>query len=344
MAMIDYRLTSKRLDELRTVHRETSDIRSAYRIHTVILLGQGWSVAQVAEALLIDTETVRRYFKRYRKGGIEELLRISYVGGEALLDEQQLAQLDAHLQTKVYLLAKGIAEWVKDRWGVSYTESGMAALLRRLGYRYKKPKLIPGKADPEAQREFLATDYEKAKENSGEGGPLYFADGVHPQHNPIAGSGWIKRGKDFPLPTNTGRRRLNINGAIDITTLAAEVRMDATINGESTLALIKQIETKHPDCPYIPIICDNASYYRSKAVQEYLETSRVELIFLPPYSPNLNLIERLWRFMKREILYGTYYPTFKEFKTACEKFFRELGTYESRLRSLLTENFQILGV
>jgi hypothetical protein len=100
------------------------------------------------------------------------------------------------------------------------------------------------KADPEAQREFLVTDYKKAKENSGEGGPLYFADGVHPQHNPIAGYGWIKRGKDFPLPTNTGRRRLNINGAIDITTMAAEVRMDDTINGESTLALIQQIEAK----------------------------------------------------------------------------------------------------
>jgi transposase len=71
MAMIGYRLTSKRLDELRAVHRETSDIRSAYGIHTVVLLDQGWSVAQVAEALLIDTETVRRYFKRYRKGGIE---------------------------------------------------------------------------------------------------------------------------------------------------------------------------------------------------------------------------------------------------------------------------------
>jgi transposase len=344
MTMIDYRLTSKQLDELRAAHREASDIRSAYRIHTVILLGQGWSVAQVSDALLIDSETVRRYFKRYRKGGIEELLRMSYVGGEALLDEQQLAELDAHLQTKVYLSAKSVAAWVEERWGVRYTESGMAALLRRLGYRYKKPKLIPGKADPEAQREFLATDYKNAKENSGEGGPLYFADGVHPQHNPIAGYGWIKRGKDFPLPTNTGRRRLNINGAIDITTMAAEVRMDDTINGESTLALIQQIEAKHPDCPFIPIICDNASYYRSKAVQEYLETSRVELIFLPPYSPNLNLIERLWRFMKREILYGTYYPTFKEFKTACETFFRELGSYESKLRSLLTENFQILGV
>ena len=167
---------------------------------------------------------------------------------------------------------------------------------------------------------------------------------MHPQHNPIAGYGWIKRGKDFALPTNTGRRRLNINGAIDITTMAAEVRMDDTINGDSTLELIKQIEAKHPECAYIPIICDTASYYRSKAVQEYLETSNVELIFLPPYSPNLNLIERLWRFMKREILYGTYYPTFKEFKMACEKFFRELGSYESNLRSLLTENFQILSV
>ena len=342
--MIDYRLTTEQLEGLRVAHGEALDVRCAYRIHAVILLGEGWSVAQVADALMMDCETVRRYFKRYRKGGIEELLRMSYVGGEALLTEQQLAELDAHLQTNLYISAKTLAVWVKERWGVSYSESGMAALLRRLGYRYKKPKIIPGKADPEAQREFLARDYKKAKENSGQGGPLYFADGVHPQHNPIAGYGWIKRGKDFPLKSNSGRRRLNINGAIDITSMQAEVRMDDTINGDSTLALIQQIEAKHPQCPYIPVICDNASYYRSKTVQEYLETSRVKLIFLPPYSPNLNLIERLWRFMKREILYGRYYPTFKEFKMACEKFFRELGSCESRLRSLLTENFQILGV
>lgn len=146
------------------------------------------------------------------------------------------------------------------------------------------------------------------------------------------------------MPANTGRRRLSINGAIDITPMAAEVRMDDTINGESTLALIQQIQAKHPDCPFIPIICDNASHYRSRAVHDYLRTSCVELIFLPAYSPKLNLIERLWRFMKREILYGTYYPTFNEFKTACETFFRQLGSYESKLRSLLTENFQILGV
>jgi hypothetical protein len=131
------------------------------------------------------------------------LLRMSYVGGEALLDEQQLAQLDAHLQTKVYLSAKGIAEWVKERWGVSYTESGMAALLRRLGYRYKKPKLIPGKANPDAQREFLATDYEKAKKNSGKGGPCILPMGC--THNTIqspdtAGSSVARTSRCRPTP------------------------------------------------------------------------------------------------------------------------------------------------
>jgi len=64
---------------------------------------------------------------------------------------------------------------------------------------------------------------------------------------------------------------------------------------------------------------------------------------LPPYSPNLNLIERLWRFFKRQVLYGKYYPAFKEFKTACEKFFAEIGSYAQELRSLLTENFQNIG-
>lgn len=168
--MIDYRLTSKQLEELRAAHREVSEIHSAYRIHTVILLGQGWSVAQVPDALLIDSETVRRYFKRYRKGGIEKLLRMRYAGAEALLNEQQLAELDAHLQTKVYLSGKTIAAWVEECWGVRYTESGMAALLRRLGYRYKKPKLIPRKAAPEAQREFLATAYKTSRKTAGKTG------------------------------------------------------------------------------------------------------------------------------------------------------------------------------
>jgi len=161
-------------------------------------------------------------------------------------------------------------------------------VLRRLGYVYKKPKLVPGKADAEAQEEFLK-DYENAKKNSEEGDVIMFMDATHPQHNPVISYGWIKRGEEHPIKSNTGRRRLNINGAIDIQRMSAEIRFDDTIDAISTIALFEQIERANPLAKHITIICDNARYYRSKAVAEYLENSRINLLFLPPYSPNLNL-------------------------------------------------------
>ena len=102
--MLDYRLDTKELDELRAAHRRALNVREAYRLNAVILLSTGWSVAEVAKALLIDEQSVRTYLKRYKKGGVAELLRMNYVGSEALLDETQLAELDAHLQENLHLV------------------------------------------------------------------------------------------------------------------------------------------------------------------------------------------------------------------------------------------------
>ncbi len=291
--------------ELRAAHRRALNVREAYRINAVILLGNGRTVADVADALLFDPDTVRAYFKRYKKGGLEALLRMNYVGSEALLDDVQLAVLDAHLQKHLHLTAVSVARWVEERWGVCYAPSGMAAVLRRLGYVYKKPKLVPGKADAIAQEAFLE-EYENLKQNSKEDDVVMFMDATHPQHNPVISYGWIKRGKEHPVKSNTGRRRLNINGAIDVQRMSAEIRFDDTIDAISTIALFEQIERTNPLAKRITIICDNARYYRSKAVAEYLENSRINLLFLPPYSPNLNLIERFWKFFKRKVLYKRY--------------------------------------
>ncbi len=95
------------------------------------------------QALLIDQDTARGYFKRYKDGGLDTLLRMNYVGSEALLDDSQLEELRAHLRTRLYPTAESVARWVEKRWGVSYTASGMTAVLRRLGYVYKKAKLEP---------------------------------------------------------------------------------------------------------------------------------------------------------------------------------------------------------
>ena len=125
--------------------------------------------------------------------------------------------------------------------------------------------------------------------------------------------------------------------------MSAEIRFDDTIDAISTIALFEQIERANPEAKRITIICDNARYYRSKAVAEYLEDSRIDLLFLPPYSLNLNLIERFWKFCERQVLDNHYYETFDKYKKACKQFFRELDSHASKLRSLLTENFEVIG-
>lgn len=340
--MLDYTLSSDQLTELRAAHRATRDKREADRIKAVVLLATGWTAEQVAEVLQVDPNTVRNHFKRYQQGGLVALGHIAFCGGESWLTETERALLASHLQTHVYLTAKAIARWVEERFEVTYSESGITAVLHRLGYVHKKPKLIPGKADPKAQEAFVA-EYEKLKQNKGEEDPIYFMDGMHPQHNPVMACGWIKRGEEHPIPSNTGRKRLNINGAINLDQLEPVVRYDDRINSDSTIALLEQLETLHVMASWIYVICDNARYYRAKAVQEYLKSSRVKLVFLPPYSPNLNLIERLWKFFKKNILYNRYFESFDKFKTACQEFFSHASRYRSEIKSLLTENFAIVG-
>jgi transposase len=340
--MMDYNLPAEKLAELRAAHRRTRDKREANSIKAVVLLANGWRAEDVADALLVDPNTVRNHFKTYQAEGLSGLLHLAYRGSDCELNEAALSALDAHVQENLYLSAKDVAAWVETRFDVLYTASGMTALLHRLGFVYKKPKLVPGKADPEAQEAHLAK-YEELKKNKGENEVICFMDAVHPQHNPVLGYGWIKREEDHEVRSNTGRRRVNINGVIDLERLEPVVRFDDSINADSTIALFEQLEQFYAVATYIYVICDNARYYHSRAVRAYLENSRIKLVPLPPYAPNLNLIERMWKFFKKKVLYNRYYESFDTFRTACEEFFSNPQQYQSELRSFLTENFEITG-
>ena len=194
--------------------------------------------------MLIDPDTVRSYYKRYKKGGVRELLRMSFVDSEALLDAERRREADAHWQDALYPTAEAIARFIEQRWGVRYTPSGMTALLHRLGYSDKKAKLAAGRHPaPEVQEAFVEKCRD-LKENRAEADVIYFIDATHPQHNPVIGCGWIKRGKEHPVASNTGRQRLTINGAINVETLRAVVRFDDTIDATSTIALLGTIDRK----------------------------------------------------------------------------------------------------
>jgi len=338
--MKDYQLSQQQITELEKLHRSLRDKRQADRVKAVLALAKGWSASQVAEILLIDEKTSRGYFERYLQGGCAALKKDHYLGAAPKLDEHQMRELDATLQKQILPDAKAVIAHIKKHYGVRYSLSGVIDLLHRLGFSYKKPTHVPGKQDPAQQQAFLE-EYERIKAEKGENDPIYFADATHPQHNSVPSYGWIKKGQDKELKANCGRQRLNINGAIDIETLEPVAGFYETINADAAVDLFAKIDAKHPDADAIYIIVDNAWYYRSRLLAEALAGTKIKLIFLPPYSPNLNLIERYWKFFKKKVMNNRYYETFSEFVEACKSFFRKRKIYLPELQSLLTENFHI---
>ena len=183
---------------------------------------------------------------------------------------------------------------------VGYTLSGMRDLLHCEGYGYKKPKLVPGKPDREAQEYFVHCykKYMETKENNIE---VRFIDAVHPEHNTMAAYGWIKKGEKRELKTNSGRQRLNLHGAINAETMEITLIESDTINRDSTIQLLEILNRTYFYAKEIIVILDNAKYHYSQEVKDVIEqSSRLKLVYLPAYSPELNLIERVWRFFKKK--------------------------------------------
>lgn len=339
--MYDFSLTSEQLSELRLAHGNESYKYAADRIKAVYSLGIGYSVADVASILMLSDETIRNYMKRYKAGGLCSLVQDSYQGRACFLSEAQLMDLSHHLENHTYLDVESIACYVSQAFNVGYSLSGLTQLLHRLGFVYKKAKAIPSKADSHEQRAYLESLLNLLK-NKDKKDPHYFVDGVHPQHNTLPSYGWIKQGKDAVIKTNTGRRRINLNGALNTDTLSVVIRSDTSINAQSTIELFKTLEATHPEADTIYVTLDNARYYRSRLVQSYLESSKIQCLFLPPYSPNLNLIERLWKYMKKVVLRNRYYEKFEEFRAAIFHFFSNIKSHSNKLKTLLTMNFHIL--
>jgi len=153
---------------------------------------------------------------------------------------------------------------------------------------------------------------------------------------------WILKGKDKLIKSNTGRDRVNLNGALNAKTLEVVIREDDMINSTSTINLLDALLDKHP-AGRIYLIWDNARYYYSRQVQHYLRGHpRLIPKFLPPYSPNLNLIERLWRLFHQKVTYNQYYETFPKFKESCLNFFENIHLYQKEMKTLLTDSFQLI--
>ena len=326
-------------------HRRERDKRICDRIKAVLLCDKGWSIAAIAEALLLSEDAIREHIAEYRES---KKLKPENGGSTPKLSIEQSEQLRQHLQRHTYLYVKDIIAYVQSMWSITYSVPGMRNWLQRYNFTYKKPALVPGKANEQQQRKWLA-EYEKLKQNLPSDETICFMDGVHPTHNVQPTYGWIQKGVRKEIPANSGRSRINLSGVIDVIDHKVLVQEDKILNAEATISFFQKIEEAYSEKTRVHVFCDNARYYRNKIVIEYLKTSRVRLHFLPPYSPNLNPIERLWKWMKERVIYNTYYSEFEDFKSAIFGFFTALSTLAAEsvlgqdFRSRVRDRFHLIG-
>ncbi len=317
------------------------------RLNVLLLLDDGWPADRIAEALFIEAETVRAHHRRYLSGGRKAVETLSYVGSAPVLSAEQRAVLEAELDSRIYMSAKEVCDFVSRRLGLSYTPHAMAKLLRRIGFVWKQPKRVPAKADAAAQQRFLDEVLSPlmAQAAADPSKPLYFVDATHPAYDAHPACGWIRKGQTRELKSNHGRANVTLNGALSWPGREVVCRHASKITAAEMIAFFEDLQLRHPMATTINIILDNATYNRAAELRAWLakDGCKIRLVYLPPYAPNLNLIERLWWFFKKKTLWNTHYPTFAAFRAAIDSFFDNLHHHATEIASLITGKFHLIG-
>lgn len=338
-------LDQSKLKELRHWQGKTKERWQYVRVTCVLMLHDGFSLTQVCQALGIDDNSVYRYAKAITDLPTETFLNRDYQGYFGKLDSRQLAKLNSELLTNFHTTCKQVCQWVEREFGVCFTCEGIAKLLHRLGFSYKRTKQVPCKADKAKQEAFLEQLAELLAQQDA---ALYFLDGVHPTHNTRSLYGWIPVGKQHELPANSGRDgsprdRININGALNAKDVCEVIIEESErINAETTKQLYEKLIEANPDKNTIYVIADNARYYKNKMLTEWIKDTKIVQVFLPAYSPNLNLIERLWKFLRKKVIDPIFYESKAAFRQGVLSFFENIAQYKDELHSLLTLNFRTI--
>jgi len=320
-------------------HHDCVDRKEGDRIKAVLLRSEGWTISQISQALRLHKMTISQHINDYKEGKLSN----ESGGSKSHLTEEQEEQLIAHLEENLYHHNHEIVMYVKERYGVNFTVSGMYKWLCRQGFSYKKPKGRPHKADPELQNSFIEK-YEALKANVGKDEPILFMDSVHPTQATKISYGWIRKGHEKVIGTTATRTRINLVGAIQLGNISNTVTKEyETINGESIVDFLNALRSTYCDSKKINLILDQSGYHRSEIVKKEAEKLGIELHFLPPYSPNLNPIERLWKVMNECVRNNRFFKGAKDFKDSVRLFFEhtipEIG---SSLESRINDNFQVL--
>jgi len=287
----------------------------------------------------ISEPTLSGYLKTYQQGGIEELRQLNFYQPVSELAAYTNV-LKSHFEQHPPATVKQARAEIEELTGVGRSPTQIGAYLKSIGLKCRKVGMLPAKVDPEIQAQFMQEKLEPVLQEAQNGQrKLFFVDAAHFVLAPFLGFLWSFTRLFIQAPA--GRQRFNVLGALEaITHELVTITNDTYINAESFCRLLQKLRDLHPDS-LISLVLDNAKYQKCPLVWSAADRLNIELLYLPSYSPNLNIIERLWKFVKKKCLYSKYYAKFAPFKqaiTECLSHTHDL--YKEELDTLLTLNFR----
>lgn len=302
---------------------------------------RGYQNQEIADILEISRNTVGNYLALYASEGIEGLKTLNYRGPVSKLDRHQ-PKVEASFREQAPKSVKEARERIKKLTGVKRSLSRVRAFMKRMGMNPLATGQIPAKADPEKQKQFLEQTLQPLLQKAEDGQcHVLFLDSAHFVLAAFVAVVWCF--ERIFVKTAPGRFRINVIGAIHATThKLTALYNDTYINAQTVVQLLERIAKQYTGLP-IHIILDNARYQHCELVKETAHKLNINLVFLPPYSPNLNLIERLWKFVKAEVCAANYFHDAKAFQNAIVDFLNQLDRkhIKKQLKTRLNLKFQL---
>jgi transposase len=332
------------IEQLREYRDQQRDGRLKLRFVGMLMLAAGIAREQAASLIGKSVNTLMMWGQRYLTHGIASLNSFNYQPKQPYLKPSQIQQLVAWVKETNPAKTKQVRTYIKTQFRVTYTIEAVRQLLHKHGLKHLRPKEQPSNPPSEAEQRAWVTHYEQMKAECAPGTVFLFLDAMHLVHQNQPGSCWGDP-KDPPvIQTNSGRKRLNILGGYHPDDFSlVHVTGEASCNGERVVELLELVARQYATAPEIILFSDNATYFYATLVQEWFEAHpTMWLLPLPTYAPNLNLIERLWKFVKEHLVTNTYYEKYKTFRAQVFRFLNHLDDHVEALKTLMVEKFQII--
>jgi len=306
----------------------------------------GFTHDRIATVAGVSRSTVQRCLDDYLQGGLERIRAVVPKPSASDLDDHRVC-LEECFTKQPPRCVKEARDKIEKLTGIRRGETQVRHFLHRLGLKPRKVAAIPIPPNStleehvKNQAEFRTKQLEPRLEEARQGQrQVLFVDAAHFVFAPFLGILWcVAR---LYRRAASGRKRYNVLAGLDsVSHKLIQVSNHSYINAESVCLLLRAVaDAAVPGIP-ITLVLDNARYQKCALVADLAKQLGIELLYLTSYSPNLNLIERAWKFVKAECLRSHYYGNYEQFTTAIQQCLDDLHTkHKAAMDSLLTHNFQ----